>query len=120
MKLLFMLVGLLPLTSTAQQSFEIKALGTNYSEAQMLAAFNSADFCGSHYANDRFLIVFDDGSEVELLSASELPQLSESCILPANAKIPECTYSLTNGFIHRQCAYSSRPKEEVQPNPTNN
>lgn len=113
MKLLLVLIGFAMLSNTvnAQANYEITTLGTTYSESDLQNVFNSADFCGSHYQNQRFLIVFDDGARVELLAAAELPQLAASCILADDAKIPSCVYSITNGVIHRQCQYFDYPKD---------
>lgn len=122
MKLILVLAGLVLLTFTAksQANYEILSLGTTYTEADIQNAFSTADFCGSHYQNQRFLIVFDDGAQVELLSASELPHLSAGCILSDNAIIPSCTHSVANGIVNRQCTYSNRPKEELHQNSSNN
>ena len=113
MKRIPVLLGIIMLCFTAQSqvNFEIQSLGTTYSHIDLQNVFNSADFCGSHYQNQRFLITFDDGAKVELLSASELPQLQANCILADDAKIPSCVYSITNGVIHRQCEYFDKPRQ---------
>jgi hypothetical protein len=113
MKLLPVFIGvfLLSFSANSQANYEITALGTTYSQTDLQNVFNSANFCGSHYQNQRFLIVFDDGAQVELLSAAEIPQFSSDCILDDNATIPSCVYSIASGVIHRQCEYTDLPKE---------
>ncbi len=99
--------------SFGQGYYEVKTLGTTYSEAEIQTAFNSADFCGSHYATQRFLITLDDGSEVELLAANEITGFSENCVLAETANLPDCTYAINAGTIIRKCAYPEVPKKEL-------
>lgn len=122
MKLLPVLLGLFMLSFSAysQVNYEIVSLGTSYSETDLQNVFSTADFCGSHYQNQRFLIVFDDGAKVELLAASEISQFSLDCVLEDNATIPSCVYSIANGVIHRQCQYSDYPKGHIHQLNSNN
>jgi hypothetical protein len=69
----------------SQSKFEIKKTGSQYTAEQLTAAFSSADFCGSYFQAKRNLIVFNDGSEVELKSGEELSNqgtpVPSSCVI---------------------------------------
>ena len=58
--------------SFAQKDFfEIKTLGTKYTENDLSVAMKKADWCGYFNSNSRFKINFDDGAIIELLAGKE-------------------------------------------------
>ena len=69
--------------SYAQNTYEITTIGQVYSVEQIENAIESEDFCGTYYNDERHLLVFDDGTEVELKSNDELAlegiNLSSEC-----------------------------------------
>ena len=101
--------------SFSQNHYEIKKIGTLYSSQQLTEAFNSAKFCGSHFRTKRNLWKLDDGSEVELLSASEIPGLDQSCIIEDDTEISYCEYSINSGVILKRYTYepSEQKKKEI-------
>lgn len=68
----------------AQNSFEIKAVGSSYSHAELVSALTNANLCNFYYSDKRRVLSFDDGAQVELFSKSELPTLSENCFIPSS------------------------------------
>lgn len=56
----------------SQLTYEVKNPGQNYTLAQVQTAIESTDFCGYFYTDERHLLLFDDGTEVELKSNDEL------------------------------------------------
>jgi len=71
--------------SFGQSTFEIKQLGTQYSQELITQTFSSADFCGSYFVSKRNIIQLNDGTLVELKSQSELQSsgiaMPPSCFL---------------------------------------
>jgi hypothetical protein len=71
--------------SFSQTTFEIKQLGTNYTQEQITQTFSIADFCGAYFVSKRNSIQLNDGAIVELKSQSELANsgitLPQSCVL---------------------------------------
>ena len=98
-----------------ENQYEIKKIGTIYSAQQITEAFDSAKFCGSHFQTKRNLWKLDDGSEVELLSASEINGLDQSCIISDDTEISYCEYSIHSGVILKKYAYepSEQKKKEL-------
>lgn len=101
----------------SQSSYEIKKTGTQYTAAQLNAAFASADFCGSYFQTKRNLIVFNDGSEVELKSKTELVNegitLFEGCFLTDDTHFFKSIWSLSaNGMIMKGSDTQTYPTEK--------
>lgn len=100
-----------------QNSFEIKKIGTQYTESQINSAFTTADFCGSYFQTKRNLLVFNDGSEVELKSKTELLNegisLSESCFLSDETHYFKSIWSIAaNGMIMKGFDSQAYPTEK--------
>ena len=64
----------------SQENFNIKSVGSSYSLEFLTEAFNKANFCGMFYQSENRIIILDDGSEVELLSADSISETDQSCI----------------------------------------
>lgn len=81
------------------QVFHIKSIGSQYSQEQIINAFNQADFCGCFFSSERNLISLMDGSVVELLTREELENegviLPDRCFLPDNTTLLEASWSIT-------------------------
>ena len=58
--------------SYSQDLYVITTVGQTYSVQQVKEAIESDDFCGYYYTDERHLLVFNDGTEVELKSNDEL------------------------------------------------
>ncbi len=54
-----------------KQFFEIKKLGSKYTENDLSVAMKKADWCGYFNSASRLILNFDDGTVVELLSGEE-------------------------------------------------
>lgn len=117
-KILITSVMLLCLSvSLAQSKFEIKKVGNTYTVDQLSAAFNSADFCGSYFQTTRNLIVFNDGSEVELKSGSEMIaegiSISPSCLISDDTHYVKSIWSISSeGYIMKGFDTSVYPTEK--------
>lgn len=101
----------------SQSKFEIKKTGSQYSAEQLNAAFSSADFCGSYYTTKRNLIVFNDGSEVELKSGQELlnqgTPLASSCILSDDTHYVISIWSISpEGYILKGFDTNTYPSQK--------
>jgi len=103
---------MLSLMSYSQGYYEIKTLGGSYSAETINNAFSTANFCGYHKSSERNLIVFNDGTEVELFSADEIQNFNSNCILVASVDTPICEYSIVSGVIMRACENKLTPFEE--------
>lgn len=84
---------------TFSQVFEVKSLGSKYSIEQIQNAFNTSNFCGSFFSEQRNVITLIDGSLVELLNREELENagiiLQDSCFLPDNVTFLNTDWSIT-------------------------
>lgn len=84
---------------TFSQVFEVKSLGSKYSIEQIQNAFNTSNFCGSFFSEQRNVITLIDGSLVELLNREELENagiiLQDSCFLPDNVNSQNTDWSIT-------------------------
>lgn len=101
----------------AQNTFEIKKVGSQYSSSQITAAFASADFCGSYFQSKRNILVFNDGSEVELKSKAELLgqgiSLPESCFISDETHYFKSIWSISqNGMIMKGFDTQTYPTEK--------
>lgn len=108
---------LLSVSVYSQSSFEIKKIGSQYTSSQLSSAFESADFCGSYFQSKRNLIVFNDGSEVELKSKNELLNqgitLSENCFLTDDTHYFKSIWSIAeNGMIMKGSDTQAYPTEK--------
>jgi hypothetical protein len=68
----------------AQTNFEIKSLGTSYSEVEINNAMLNAEWCKYYYSSERRELNFDDGAIVELKKQSELFGVDPSCVIEKN------------------------------------
>lgn len=66
----------------SQNYYEIRNVGTIYSEELIRSAFNNANLCGYYYADERRVIVLDDKTEIVLYAANENEGISQNCIVP--------------------------------------
>lgn len=101
----------------AQSKFEIKKTGSQYTAEQLTAAFTNADFCGSFFQTKRNLIVFNDGSEVELKSGEELNKqgiiMPPSCMLADDTHYVISIWSISNeGYISKGFDTNTYPSEK--------
>ncbi len=85
--------------SFSQTTFEIKQLGTNYTQEQITQTFSSADFCGAHFVSKRNSIQLNDGAIIELRSQSEMANSATpiplSCVLADNSIYHSATWSIS-------------------------
>ena len=92
-------------TTFSQSAYQVKTSGQNYSLPQIQTAIESADFCGYYYTDERHLLVFDDGTEVELKSNDELliegVTLANSCVTSDRKENPVVWAIGGNGKILR-------------------
>jgi hypothetical protein len=107
---------------TFSQVFEIKSVGSHYSQEQIISAFNQADFCGSFFSAQRNSITLADGSIVELLNREELENkginLQDNCFLPDNTIYYGAIWSITpEGFLMKGMNAYSTEKEYHHYNP---
>jgi len=68
----------------AQNNFEIKSLGSSYSEIEINNAMHGAEWCKYYYSNERRVLNFDDGAIIELKKQSELSGVHPSCFIEKN------------------------------------
>jgi hypothetical protein len=118
-KIILMLCALaLSANSKAQTKVEVKSKGSKYSTEQIIQAFESADMCGSFYMNKRNTLKMDDGSIVELRSASELItsgiSISDDCILPNNALYYYSIWSVADNGLLLKGSDTERFKSEKE------
>ncbi|MFT6504034.1 MAG: hypothetical protein ACJASQ_004174 [Crocinitomicaceae bacterium] len=89
----------------SQSTYEIKTAGQNYTLAQVQTAIESANFCGYYYSDERHLLLFDDGTEVELKSNDELliegVTLGNTCVTADRKENPVVWAIAANGTILR-------------------
>ncbi len=104
--------------SKAQTKVEVKSKGSKYSTEQIIQAFESADMCGSFYMNKRNILKMDDGSIVELRSASELItsgiSISDDCILPDNVLYYYSIWSVADNGLLLKGSDTERFKSEKE------
>lgn len=104
--------------SKAQTKVEVKSKGSKYSTEQIIQAFESADMCGSFYMNKRNTLKMDDGSIVELRSASELItsgiSISDDCILPDNVLYYYSIWSVADNGLLLKGSDTERFKSEKE------
>jgi len=66
---------------SAQTIYEVKELGTDYSQSQIDQAFATANFCGFYYSSENRVLNFDDGAVIELKNATDLPAVDSGCFI---------------------------------------
>jgi hypothetical protein len=101
----------------AQETYEIKKVGSQYTTSEINAAFTSANLCGSYFQSKRNILVFIDGSEIELKSKSELQNqgitLAESCFLSDETHYFKNLWSIAeNGMIMKGFDTQTYPTEK--------
>jgi hypothetical protein len=101
----------------SQSTFEIKKIGDQYSSEQIVAVFNSADFCGSYFETKRNLITLNDGSEIELKSGRELidseVNIAPSCLLTDDTIYFISTWSISpEGYLMKGFDNTLYPTEK--------
>ena len=85
----FLILFFLNQSFSQSQNFEVKKMGKKYSEIQLVTALSNADWCGYFHENSRYIITFDDGASVELLSKKEISsseKLNDACFQNENIK----------------------------------
>ena len=99
----FLIIALSSSFSFSQTTFEIKQLGTQYTQEEITQTFSSADFCGAYFFSKRNSIQLNDGAIVELKSQSELEgsgiTMAPSCFLQDQAVYHTATWSISNGLL---------------------
>ena len=100
-KVLFIMILVLTSNGVFGQSFyDVKSIGSSYSSQTINEAFQAADFCGFYLSSNRNKLVFDDGSEVELKSRTEIINegnyIADACILNEGEKIEVVIWSITS------------------------
>jgi hypothetical protein len=89
--------------SYGQSTFEIKQLGTQYTQEEITKTFSSADFCGAYFVSKRNSIQVNDGAIVELKSQSELAgigiSMPSSCFLQDHVIYNSAIWSISNGHL---------------------
>jgi hypothetical protein len=67
-----------------KEKFTISKLGKIYTSDQLKKAVENADWCGYYNKSESYILKFDDGAEVELLSYSSLKLkglwVDQSCV----------------------------------------
>lgn len=101
----------------AQETYEIKKVGSQYTTSEINAAFASANLCGSYFQSKRNILVFIDGSEIELKSKTELQNqgitLAESCFLSDETHYFKNLWSIAeNGMIMKGFDTQTYPTEK--------
>lgn len=89
----------------SQSTYEVTTAGQNYTLSQVQIAIESANFCGYFYSDERHLLLFDDGTEVELKSNDELliegVALDSTCLTADKKENPVVWGIASNGTILR-------------------
>lgn len=114
---LFVFVGMTSFkaqTTVDKPIFNIKSLGSKYSEDQMKSALLGAEWCGLINPMENYTLTFDDGSVVEMLSQKNLVsnsiQLDPTCVREADFK-EAAVYGISpNGYILRMMSKSASVK----------
>ena len=104
--------------SYGQNYFELVQVGSEYSKEEINEAFSTATFCGYHFNSKRNLLVFDDGTQVELLSKEELLNptienlgLSDKCFREDHLVFQESVWYIKNEKIVRGIKPSNVSKQ---------
>lgn len=84
---------------SAQAVYEVKELGTQYSQAQIDQAFGSADFCGFVKTSIPTEIVLNDGAKIELFPVNDQPNMDQSCAQLDNFVFPDATWKISSTGI---------------------
>ena len=88
---------------SAQTIYEVKEVGSQYTQTQIDQAFGSADFCGYIKTSIRTKIELNDGTKIEFLPISEQPNLDPSCAQADNYVFPDATWKISStGIVVRQ------------------
>jgi hypothetical protein len=85
--------------AVSQNYYQVKTLGTDYSQVQIDQAFASADFCGSHKVSDRRELTFNDGTVIELLGSTELATIDSSCAQPDSFVFADAVWSISGSHL---------------------
>lgn len=85
--------------ASAQTIYEVKEVGSQYTQAQIDQAFMAADFCGYVKSTIRTEIELNDGTKIELLPINEQPNLDASCAQADNYVFPDATWKISSTGI---------------------
>jgi len=111
----FLIIALSNTFSFSQTTFEIKQLGTQYTQEEITQTFSGADFCGAYFVAKRNSIQLNDGAVVELKSQSELESsgitMAPSCFLQDQEVYHTATWSISNGHLMKAAATQLSPSE---------
>lgn len=81
MKKFVVILSFVTINGFAQTNYNIVEIGSKYTASQIEAALEGADLCGFYYKNEKRVLMFDDGSLVELNDESGLTELDENCFI---------------------------------------
>jgi hypothetical protein len=111
----FLIIALSSSFSFSQTTFEIKQLGTQYTQEQIAQSFSNADFCGAYFISKRNSIQLNDGAIVELKSQSELEgsgiAMPDSCFLQDQVVYHPGTWAIANGLLMKGVETQLSPSE---------
>jgi hypothetical protein len=111
----FLIIALSSSFSIGQTTFEIKQLGTQYTQEEITQTFSSADFCGAYFVAKRNSIQLNDGAVVELKSQGELESsgitMAPSCFMQDHVVYHTATWSISNGHLMKAVETQLSPSE---------
>jgi hypothetical protein len=99
----------------SQNYYQVKTLGTNYTQIEIDQAFAAADFCGAYKYSDRRELTFNDGTVVELLGSTELATIDASCSQPDDFIFADGVWSIsgTHLIMAQDADANLSPKEKL-------
>jgi hypothetical protein len=95
----------------AQETYEIKKVGSQYTTSEINAAFASADFCGFYFKNKNHIIKLDDGAEILLLGEMQSSGfvMEQACYVADDKIFPEASWSISpTGIIVRKLTVNTK------------
>ena len=111
----FLIIALSSSFSFSQTTFEIKQLGTQYTQEEITQTFSAADFCGAYFVSKRNSIELNDGAVIELKSQNELEDsgitMPPGCFLQDQVIYHSATWSISNGHLMKAAATQLSPSE---------
>lgn len=111
----FLIIALCSSFSFSQTTFEIKHLGTQYTQEEITQTFSDADFCGAYFVSKRNSIQLNDGAVIELKSQGEMESsgilMPPSCFLQDQVIYHTATWSISNGHLMKAVATQLSPSE---------
>lgn len=103
---------------TNKPVFKIISIGSQYSASQLETAMLNADWCGMINPETNYIIKFEDGSKLEMLSQKNLLQeeieIDNSCVRSTDEE-ETATYKIAeNGYIIRLVSKNTHGKFTVK------